>query len=400
MSRSLIIAGNFKPYCGYGQHVREVRRALSDLGVTVKLADLPGGNHRERFKASDLPISSGVILHICGPRSVRVVEGMLNVNYTTFETTRIPQSWIKHSLSHDLVILTCDSAKKAWMAGGIPEERLKVCPLGVDPQRFHLGVEPLDMGSLRRRRVLEYRTRFLNVSAFISAPRKNLLGMLRVWIKATNATDDAILILKLGGYNYKWWWPDEFKRALNAIEREIGKRRREAAPILFYNPILLNSQMASLYAAATHYWSMSHGEGWDLPMMEAGAMNLHLIAPNHSAYTTYLDESVAQMIPSRTIPANFDGSKGLRTLFDGSDWWEPDEETAVELIREAIRTASEGLPTAKERIVNNFTWQHSARRLVEILEELHKRHGNKFKKVDAVVKAACRSTSTVAKREH
>ena len=74
---------------------------------------------------------------------------MLNVNYTTFETTRIPQSWIKHSLSHDLVILTSDSAKKAWMAGGVPEERLKVCPLGVDPQRFHPGVEPLDMGSQR-----------------------------------------------------------------------------------------------------------------------------------------------------------------------------------------------------------------------------------------------------------
>jgi glycosyltransferase involved in cell wall biosynthesis len=161
------------------------------------------------------------------------------------------------------------------------------------------------------------------------------------------------------------------KRALKAIEREIGKRRKEAASILFNNQILSDSQMASLYAAATHYWSMSHGEGWDLPMMEAGAMNLQLIAPKHSAYTAYLDESVAQMIPSRTIPASFTGSKALRRLFDGSDWWEPDEETAVELIREAIKTGGEGLPTAKERIVNNFTWEHSARRLVEILEELH-----------------------------
>ena len=377
MTRSLIISGNFKPYCGYGRHVREVRRALSNVGITV--AGPSGGNNRGPwFETSDLPICSSVILHICGPSGVRVVTGMLNVNYTTFETTRIPQSWIKHSLSHDLVILTCDSAKKAWMAGGVPKERLKVCPLGVDPQRFHPGVEPLEIGSQRGRKVLEYRTRFLNVSAFISASRKNLSGMLRVWIKATNADDDAILILKLSGYNYKWWWPDKFNRALNAIEREIGKRRKEAAPILFYSQILSNSQMASFYAAATHYWSMSHGEGWDLPMMEAGAMNLHLIAPKHSAYTTYLDESVAQMIPSRTIPAKFNGKKGLSRLFDGSDWWEPDEETAVELIREAIRTAGEGMPTAKERIANNFTWQHTARRLVEILEELHERHGKKF----------------------
>jgi glycosyltransferase involved in cell wall biosynthesis len=352
---------------------------LDKLGISVKLINPPRRNNRgARFDSLDVPVGASVILHVRPPGAARIADGMLSVNYTTFETTRIPERWLKPSLSHDLVILPTDSAKQAWIASGVVEEHLRLCPLGVDPGRFHPGVEPLELGSQGRRKVLEYRTRFLNVSAFISAPRKNLLGMLRVWIKATNANDDAILILKLGGYNYKWWWPDKFKRALNAIEREIGKRRKEAAPILFYNQMLSNSQMASLYAVATHYWSMSHGEGWDLPMMEAGAMNLHLIAPKHSAYTTYLDESVAQMIPSRTIPANFNGSRGLRRLFDGSDWWEPDEETAVELIREAIRTAGEGMPTARERIANNFTWEHSAKRLVEILEELHERNGKKF----------------------
>ena len=35
MTRSLIISGNFKRYCGYGRHVREVRRALSNVGITV-----------------------------------------------------------------------------------------------------------------------------------------------------------------------------------------------------------------------------------------------------------------------------------------------------------------------------------------------------------------------------
>ena len=57
MIRSVIISGQFKPYWGYGRHVGEVRRALSHLGITVTLADSPGGNHREpRFETSDLPI--------------------------------------------------------------------------------------------------------------------------------------------------------------------------------------------------------------------------------------------------------------------------------------------------------------------------------------------------------
>ena len=44
------------------------------------------------------------------------------------------------------------------------------------------------------------------------------------------------------------------------------------------------ADMTGLMRAATHYWSMSHGEGWDLPLSKAGAMGLSLIAPRHSAY--------------------------------------------------------------------------------------------------------------------
>lgn len=107
-------------------------------------------------------------------------------------------------------------------------------------------------------------------------------------------------------------------------------------------------------------------------------MGLHLIAPEHSAYTAYLDESVAQMIPSRRVPADFNGSQGLGKLFEGSDWWEPDEEAAADFVRQAIRTAGEGMPTARARIANQFTWEQSAKGLTKILEELHDRHGKKF----------------------
>ena len=372
MARSLVICGRSN-YTGYGRHVTEIIRALSKLGTGVKLIE-----RHDALGALDLPIDSSVILHIRMPSAMRILERMLSVNWTTFEATPIPEHWVKPSLSHDLLILSTDSAKQAWIAAGIPEERLTVCPLGVDSGRFHPAVEPLQLGNHRGRRVNEYKTRFLNISAFVSSPRKNILGMLRVWMRATNANDDAILILKLTGHKYRWWWPDAFTCALKAMERKIGKTRKEAAPVLFYNQVLPDRRMPSLYAAATHYWSMSYGEGWDLPMMEAGATGLYLIAPNHSAYMAYLDDSVAQMIPSRRVPADFNQGKGLGKLFEGSHWWEPDEEIAAGLIRRAIKTAGEGSPSARPRIASNFTWDQSAKRLVAILEELHERRGQKF----------------------
>lgn len=149
--------------------------------------------------------------------------------------------------------------------------------------------------------------------------------------------------------------------------------------MFFFEERLAESQIPSLYAAATHYWSMSHGEGWDLPMTEAAAMGLHLIAPKHSAYTAYLDESVAQMIPSKRIPADFSGGmRFLAKLFAGSEWWQPDEEAAAEFIRQAIRTGEDSMPTARARFASELTWEQTVKRLIGILEELHERHGKKF----------------------
>jgi glycosyltransferase involved in cell wall biosynthesis len=113
-------------------------------------------------------------------------------------------------------------------------------------------------------------------------------------------------------------------------------------------------------------------------MVEAAATGLYLLAPEHSAYPAYLDESVARMIPARLVPAVSDDDEDLAALFHGAEWWEPDEEAAVQAIREAVSGADEGRPTARARIVSEFTWEKATARLLTILGELHERHGRQF----------------------
>jgi hypothetical protein len=75
--------------------------------------------------------------------------------------------------------------------------------------------------------------------------------------------------------------------------------------------------MPGLYAAATHYWSMTHGEGRDQPMTEAAASGLRLIAPDHTAYRTYLDPSAGTLLrctASRLDVAEAD-QRNYRSLF-------------------------------------------------------------------------------------
>jgi glycosyltransferase involved in cell wall biosynthesis len=225
---------------------------------------------------------------------------------------------------------------------------------------------PLDLVDRRGRRVADYRTRVLNVSEV--SPRKNLVALVRAWLRATDAADDAILVLKLGrsqaGRTLR------FLRDVDAMERRLGKTRREAASILFYDAMLGDHQMPALYAMATHYWSMSRGEGWDQPMVEAGATGLRLIAPAHSAYLAYLDPSVARLIPVRQVAARAEDDAWLGTLVAGAEWWEPDEEAAIEAIRDAVAGRDGNGVSARPRLVSEFTWDRAADRLLEVLEEL------------------------------
>ncbi len=390
--RALTVRGPYKGPSGHDHHVREFVRHLYRAGIRIELVDvpewgpvkLPDDLRDPWFDSLGAPVGSAAVLHFCMPHQVRVRGDRLNVNYTMFEATRIPGRWITHNLRHDLVILPTESSRQAWVESGFPPDRIRLCPLGVDPERFQPGVAPLELADRHGGAISEYRTRVLNVSEL--GPRKNLLGLLRVWIRATAPSDDAILVIKLG--RYAPGWTVRFMRDLDAAERAIGKTRKESAPILFLDRLLADSQMPRLFAAATHYWSMSHGEGWDQPMMEAASTGLRLIAPCHTAYLSYLDEAIARMIPASRVPATFAGGgvgwlqrvhpRSAARLFEGAEWWQPDEEAAARAVREAVTGGDFHRASPRERITASFTWEQATARLVTILEELHGRHGRRF----------------------
>jgi glycosyltransferase involved in cell wall biosynthesis len=371
---ALRVRGPFLGASGYDHHVREFVRELYRQGVEVELNDLPewGPSRlpealRDRwFESLGAPVDAGVGLHFCMPHQVTPFPGTASVNYTMFEATRIPAIWAEHSRSHDLIVLPTESSRRAWLAADVPAEQLRICPLGFNPELFGDWVEPLELHSALR----GYRVRFLNVSEL--GLRKNLIGLLRAWLLATSSSDDAVLIVKLSPYSSDRL--ELFQAEVESLQCSLGKRLAEAAPIHVLSGLYADHQMPRLYAAATHYVSLSHGEGWDQAMMEAAASGLRLIAPAHSAYLTYLDERVARLVPSRELAAEFVDVDGLQTLFEGASWWLPDEEQAIAFLREAVSGNDLPLASAREHVRANFTWEQATRRLISILAEVTPRH--------------------------
>lgn len=369
--RSLDVVGPFKGSSGYDRHTREFVREFVRQGVEVQLINLDGWSvelppalRETWFDQLNIPVSAKTILHFTMPGQGRPCFGMRNVNYTMFEADRIPQAWVDCAFAHDLIVLPTEAAFRAWADSGVPEARLRLCPLGVNADYFGTPAEPAPLFLPDGRPVASFTTRFLNIAEL--RPRKNHLGLLRAWMKATHRDDDAVLILKASVFQSRVL--PQFQADVWEMQQQTGKSLSDAAPIVVIAGTLPNDGMLSLYASATHYISLSHGEGWDQAMMEASVAGLQLIAPRHTAYLTYLTDDEAHFIPAPSGPATFEGQLGIedRIFFDGLNWWNPDEDAAAELIRAIAGSKAAPKRSPKDRIAAQYTWAKAAERLLEI----------------------------------
>jgi hypothetical protein len=81
-----------------------------------------------------------------------------------------------------------------------------------------------------------------------------------------------------------------------------------------------DSAMPRLYAAATHYISMSFGEGWDQPMLEAAASGLRLIAPAQRLHRVPGFEH--RHHAAQPCGAGEVCDRSTAAFFDGANWWQ------------------------------------------------------------------------------
>lgn len=373
MSCAIRAIGPFRGPSGYDRLTREYVRGLGQLGVQLQISpvdswspELPRTEDLDWFDALAADVDPDVVVHFMMPDRCQPEPGKPNANYTMFEATRIPPRWRDLAGDFDLIIVPTESCLAAWSESGVSASKLRVCPLGVDGAFFSQPVPPLALKDGSGRPVGRYGHRFLNVGEM--RPRKNHLGLLRTWLTATRRGDDALLILKCP---MPAFLADDFQADLADMQARVGRRFDEAAPVLFLDGVYTDSDMRALYRAATHYVSMSHGEGWDLPMMEAAAAGLSLIAPDHSSYRSYLRRTDAEWIPAREVEVSFEGRIGREDLayFRGLSWWQTDEAEAAAIFARIIQ-GSPPLQPPTERILTEYGWDQAARRLLEVLQEL------------------------------
>ena len=241
-----------------------------------------------------------------------------------WEFGSLPKAWLRALHEVDEIWAYSRSTRDCYLEAGVPERRVRVIPLGVDPEVFKPGQAPLVLPPGPR-------FRFLFVGGTIF--RKGIDVLLAAFERAFQPGDDVGLVIKDMGSK-------SFYRGQTA-ETRVAALRERGYSVNYIDRNLDEQDMARLYAACDCLVHPFRGEGFALPIVEAMASGLPVIVTGAGPVLDYASEETAFLIPARR--GNFAEFRvgDLETI--GRPWlWEPDLDALVDHLRTAVREPGSG----------------------------------------------------------
>lgn len=342
---------------GYAVSAREMVLQLDSLGVDVRLAyifgtdwmDTQRDDHRlaamrQRPKDPNLPqvlYASGDLFHKNG--------GRYRIGYTMLEVDGIPEDWIRQANALDEVWVPSTFNRDSFLNCGL-KVPVFVMPLGVNPDYYNPKIKPFRPTQ-----------RYTFLSVFEWGERKGADLLLRAYHRAFTRHDDVLLLLKVintdPGVN---------------VQQQIAALNLpgHGPPVaVLYNQEISTHQMGSLYRSADCIVQPSRGEGWGMPMIEAMACGLPVIATDWSAHTDFMNEENSYLLRTeKLIPAI-----AKCPYYEGFRWAEPDGEHLVHLMRHVYENREEAAAKgarASEEVLAKWTWRHAGQQIKQRLLEI------------------------------
>ena len=272
-----------------------------------------------------------------------------------WEFGSLPKAWLPALHDVDEIWAYSRSVRDCYLDAGMPSDRVHVIPLGVDPEIFRPGLEPLALQPGP-----EFRFLFVGGTIF----RKGIDVLLSAFARAFPPNDGVGLVIKDMGTK-------SFYRGQTAGAKVAALRERGYS-VEYIDRDLDESEIARLYAACDCLVHPFRGEGFALPVVEAMACGLPVIVTGAGPVLDYASEETAFLIPARR--GNFAECRvgDLETI--GRPWlWEPDCDALVEHLRSVVADPAAARAKGKaasEWIRERFTWARSAEAIEKRLHVL------------------------------
>ena len=184
-------------------------------------------------------------------------------------------------------------------------------------------------------------------SSFQWGERKNVVGLVRAFCAAFDGNKDVQLIIK----SHVMADDTQSQTTIEGgIKQILSSIRLTAKPdIKLLCSIQSAAEMSKLTAACHAGISLSHGEGWGLPLWESALAGRPVITPNWSAPAEWLGSDYPFLVRSNLSPV-YGNDSNMRSFFEpGMNWAEPQLDHAIEIMRAVYKDYDSAQQTAAQK---------------------------------------------------
>lgn len=264
--------------------------------------------------------------------------GKYKIGFTMLETSGIPKEWVQQANLMDEIWVPSNFNKETFVNSGV-QTPIRVVPLGIDPNYFN----PQISGK-------RFSEKFTFFSVFEWGERKAPEILLKAFSDEFSKNESVCLVCKINNFDPSI--------NLNHEISALGLNANGAQITILPNFLVKGYEMAVLYKSADAFVLPTRGEGWGMPILEAMACGLPVIATNWSAQTDFLNEKTG-------FPLNIEkliAAEAKCPYYSGFKWAQP----SYEHLRSLMRAVFEGGEEVQKRAVfgaataKKFSWEHTA----------------------------------------
>jgi glycosyltransferase involved in cell wall biosynthesis/tetratricopeptide (TPR) repeat protein len=350
--------GSFLDYGSLSHVNRELARALtrqSDFVVHRVGGNTLVGNTAQspeleqlasRMKAAPPTAAQVTVRHGWPPDWRRPASGKLVV-IQPWEFGALPQEWVANSRQVDEFWAPSTYVRDVYVNSGVPQEKVKIVPNGIDPEKFRPEVQPMALATKKS-------FKFLFVGGTIG--RKGSDALVEAYLRQFTAEDDVCLVIKdFGG---KTFYSGQTMQA----QIKAAQARPNAPEILYLDTELPPDALPGLYRTCDCLVHPYRGEGFGLPILEAMACGLPVIVTAGGAADDFAKDGFAYRIAAtrRSIGDSVSGMK-----LTGPGWLlEPEVQELTARMEWVVENRTEARDLgrrASEYVRREWTWENAAR---------------------------------------